>query len=107
MRDPETERLLTDVRKAVAAAREGGVTVRACIWDATHAAVDGDDRSWPSPEARHIADGACRAVEPPTAKADPTPRPQPPRTAWILFRLANRIAQRHAARAVLGTPDQT
>lgn len=90
MRDPETERFLTDVRRAVAAARAGGVTTRACIFDATTAAVDGEDR-WPSPEARHTAESACRAIEPPTAKAGPKP-PPPPAVARVLFWLANRAA---------------
>jgi hypothetical protein len=93
MRDPETERLLTDVRHAVTAARAGGVTVRACIFDATTAAVDADDRTWPSAEARKTADDACRAVEPATAKAGPKP-PPPPAVARALFWLANRIAAR-------------
>jgi hypothetical protein len=93
MRDPETDRLLTDVRRAVAAARAGGVTVRACIFDATAAAVDGDARTWPSPDARRTADGACRAVDPPTVKAGPKPSP-PPAAARVLFWLANRIAAR-------------
>ncbi|MDX3714394.1 hypothetical protein PV733_36815 [Streptomyces europaeiscabiei] len=96
MRDPETSRLLTDVRTAVAAARAGGVAVRACIFDATTAAVDGELREWPSPEARHTAEGACRAVDPPTAKAGPTP-PPPPAVARALFWLANRIAARSAS----------
>lgn len=72
MRDPETEQLLENVRKAVAAARTGGVTVRACIFDATAAAVDGDGRAWPSPEARHTAQEACRAIDPPTAAGPAT-----------------------------------
>jgi hypothetical protein len=92
MRDPETNRLLTDVRRAIVAAREGGVTVRACIFDATYAAVDGEDH-WPSAEARKTAEDACRAVDPPTAKAGPKP-PPPPAAARALFWLANRIASR-------------
>ena len=96
MRDPQTDRLLTDVRKAVAAARDGGATVRACIFDATAAAVDGEDR-WPSPEARRTAENACRAIEPPTAKAGPKP-PPPPAVARGLFWLANRIASTAAAK---------
>lgn len=64
MRTNETERLLKDVSKAVAIARARGVTARACIFDATAAAVDGDARVWPSPEARHIAEEACKAVDP-------------------------------------------
>jgi len=96
MRDPETDQLLTDVRKAVVAARDGGVTVRACIWDATRAAVDGDASGWPSPEARRTADNACQAVDPPTAKAGPKPAP-PPAVARALFWLANRIAARGTA----------
>lgn len=91
MRDPETDRLLTDVRRAVVAAREGGVAVRACIWDATRAAVDETADGWPSPDARKTADGACRAVDPPTAKAGPKP-PPPPAAARALFWLANRLA---------------
>jgi hypothetical protein len=91
MRDPETDRLLADVRKTVAAARSGGVTVRACIFDATAAAVDGELRTWPSPEARHTAENACRAVDPPTAKAGPKPPPLPA-AARALFWLAHRIA---------------
>jgi hypothetical protein len=93
MRHPETSRLLAGVRDAVVAARTGGVAVRACIFDATAAAVDGDSRNWPSPEARRTAEDACRAVDPPTAKAGPKP-PPPPATARALFWLANRIAAR-------------
>lgn len=93
MRDPDTDRLLTEVRAAVAVARQGGVTVRACIWDATAASVDGELKNWHSPEARRTADGACRAVDPPTAKAGPKP-PPPPAVARALFWLANRIATR-------------
>jgi hypothetical protein len=92
MRDPETDRLLTDVRQAVAAARAGGVTVRACIFDATAAAVDEKAIGWPSVEARRIADNACRAVEPPTGMANPAPRPKPPALARLLWSLANRLA---------------
>jgi hypothetical protein len=94
--DPETDQLLTDVRNAVVAARDGGVTVRACIWDATRAAVDCEASGWPSPEARRTADNACQAVDPPTAKAGPKP-PPPPAVARALFWLANRIAARAAA----------
>jgi hypothetical protein len=94
MRDPETARLLTEVRKAVSAARAGGVAVRACIFDATTAAVDGEVRGWPSAEARRIAENACRAIEPPTAKAAPEPRRTVPLAARVLFRIANRIAER-------------
>lgn len=98
MRDPKTDRLLTDVRHAVAAARTGGVAVRACIWDATRAAVDGRATGWPSEEARRTADDACRAVDPPTVKAGPKPPPPPPRAlARALFWLANRIAARGAS----------
>lgn len=93
MRDPKTEQLLTDVRRAVTAAREGGVTVHACIWDATCAAVDGDSRQWPSKEARQIADGACRAIEPPAAKANPQPQLKAPLAARLLWALANRITE--------------
>lgn len=93
MRDPETDRLLTDVRRAVATARAGGVTVRACIFDATVAAVDEDASAWPSAAARRTAEGACRAVDPPTAKAGPKP-PPPPAVARALFWLANRAATR-------------
>ncbi len=96
MRDPETERLLTDVRRAVAAARSGGVTVRACIFDATIAAVDEHATKWPSAEARKTAEDACRAVEPPTVKAGPKP-PPPPAVARALLWLANRIAARVAS----------
>lgn len=94
MRDPETDRLLADVRQAVTAARAGGVTVRACIFDATAAAVDEKAVGWPSPEARRIADSACRAVEPPTATVDPKPRPKPPALSRLLWALANRLAGR-------------
>lgn len=92
MRDPQTAQLLTDVKQAVARARQGGVTVRACIFDATTAAVDGEAH-WPSPEARRTAEDACRAVDPPTVKAGPKP-PPPPRIARALFWLANRITER-------------
>jgi len=94
MRDPETDRLLTNVRQAVTAARAGGVTVRACIFDATVAAVDESVRGWPSAEARKTAEDACRAVDPPTVMADPQPRSQPPAIARLLFALADRIAAR-------------
>jgi len=96
MRDPRTDQLLTDVRNAVTAAREGGVTIRACIFDATTAAVDADGRTWPSAEARKTAEDACRAVDPPTVKAGPKPPPPPP-VARALFWLANRIATRTEA----------
>jgi hypothetical protein len=94
MRDPEVDRLLTDVRKAVVAARSGGAAVRACIFDATSAAVDGEVRGWPSTEARKTADDACRAVDPPTAMPDPRPRPKPPAAARLLSNLANWLASR-------------
>lgn len=77
MRDPETERFLQAVRNAVAEACRGGVTIRACIWDATVAAVDGESHTWPSKEARRTAEAACRAVDPPTVAAAPD-APQPP-----------------------------
>lgn len=92
MRDPQTDQLLTDVQQAVARARKGGVTVRACIFDATTAAVDGES-GWPSTEARRTAEGACRAVDPPKVKAGPKPPPPPP-VARALFWLANRITER-------------
>lgn len=94
MRDPETDRLLADVRQAVTIARAGGVSVRACIFDATAAAVDEKAAGWPTAEARRIADNACRAVEPPTAMANPAPRPKPPALARLLWSLANRLAAR-------------
>ncbi|MFJ5973554.1 hypothetical protein [Streptomyces sp. NPDC093060] len=94
MRDPETDRLLTDVRRAVAAARAGGATTRACIFDATTAAVDADATAWPSDEARHAANNACRVVEPPTVKANPAPRSKPPALTRLLWHLANRVAER-------------
>lgn len=93
MRDPETDRLLRDVQTAVTAARKGGVTTRACIFDATTAAVD-VRVAWPTQEARRIADNACRAIEPPDTIADPSPRPKPPALARLLWNLANRIAAR-------------
>lgn len=96
MRDPETDRLLRDVQGAVVAARKGGVTTRACIFDATTAAVD-VRVDWPTQEARHIADNACRAIEPPDAKGGPKPS-LPPAAARGLFWLANRIAARKATR---------
>jgi hypothetical protein len=95
MRDPETARLLRAVSVAVADAREGGCAARACIWDATVAAVDGEYREHASPEARRTADGACRAVDPPTVKAGPRP-PDPPRLARWLLRLGNALASRKA-----------
>jgi hypothetical protein len=94
MRDPETERLLADVRQAVTAARAGGVSVRACIFDATAAAVDQKSAGWPTAEARRIADNACRAVEPPTVMANPAPRLKPPALARLLWAFANRLAAR-------------
>jgi hypothetical protein len=96
MRDPETSRLLDAVRSTVAEARRGGATVRSCIWDATAAAVDVAPGR-PSREARAIADAACRAVEPPTARANPTPRPKVPLLARVLFAAANGIARRAAS----------
>ena len=93
MRDPQTDQLLTDVQQAVARARKGGVTVRACIFDATAAAVDGEAH-WFSPEARRTAENACRAVDPPTVKANPQPLPKAPLAARVLLGLANRIAER-------------
>lgn len=91
MRDPETERLLTEVRRTVATARAGGVAVSVCLFDAAVAAVDESDRGWPSAEARRIAVAASRAVEPPDIMADPVPRP--PAAARLLWALANRIAR--------------
>ncbi|MFI8872424.1 hypothetical protein [Streptomyces sp. NPDC055243] len=96
MRDPESDRLLRDVQTAVVAAREGGVTTRACIFDATTAAVDAR-AAWPTQEARRIADNACRAIEPPDAMADPAARTKPPALARMFWGLANRIAARKAA----------
>lgn len=90
MRDPETERLLTDVRRAVVAARAGGVTVGACLFDAAVAAVDVSDRGWPSAEARRVAVAASRAVERPTAMADPDVR-RTPALARLLRRMADRL----------------
>jgi hypothetical protein len=97
MRDPETAHLLQAVQSAVIEARQGGVTVRACIWDATAAAVDGEPTPWPSPEARRTADNACRAVDPPRARANPEPRPEPPLLARWLFATADWVARRAAA----------
>ncbi|MCX5365892.1 hypothetical protein OG864_45160 [Streptomyces sp. NBC_00124] len=92
MRDPQTAQLLAEVQQAVVNARDGGVTARACIFDATAAAIDGGT-GWPSPEARKTAEDACRAIDPPTCKAGPKP-PPPPVAARALFWLANRIASR-------------
>jgi hypothetical protein len=64
MRDPETDRLLTEVRRAVAAARAGGVTVHACLFDAAVAAVDQEVHAWPSAAARKIAAAASTAAAP-------------------------------------------
>lgn len=94
MRDQITDQLLTAVRAAVAQARAGGVTTRACIWDATAAAVDADNRSRPSTEARRTANAACRAIEPSEARADTAPRPKAPRLARVLFAAANYLARR-------------
>jgi hypothetical protein len=63
MRDPETERLLSEVRRAVTAARQGGATVHACVWDAAQAATDEGSTGWPSGTARRVADTACLAIE--------------------------------------------
>ncbi|WP_405506417.1 hypothetical protein OG323_06315 [Streptomyces cyaneofuscatus] len=93
MRDPETDRLLTDVRAAVIAAREGGAAIRACIWDATAAAVDQKMQTY-SPEARSIADAACSAVEPPSAAPAKGPQVPPPFLAKLLWSAANWIASR-------------
>ncbi|MFJ8348971.1 hypothetical protein ACIQ9J_21945 [Streptomyces sp. NPDC094153] len=79
-------------------ARAGGVTVRACIFDATVAAVDEEVRAWPSAEARRTAENACRAVDPPTVTARPVPAPKPPAAARLLWSLANRIAARQNPR---------
>jgi hypothetical protein len=67
MRDPETTRLLADVQTAVVAARRGGVTARACIFDAAAAAADPDAAGWPSRPARRVAETAARAVDEPAA----------------------------------------
>ncbi|MEU0950477.1 hypothetical protein ABZ379_48840 [Streptomyces canus] len=91
MRDPETERLLTDVRRAVAAARTAGVTTRACLFDATTAAIDQNAATWPSTHARQVAENACRALDPPTVMANPAPRPRPPLLARLLLRLAEQL----------------
>jgi hypothetical protein len=91
MRDPETQRLLTDVRRAVVAARAAGVTTRACLFDATTAAVDQTAHGWPSAHARQVAENACRALDPPTVMANPAPRPRPPLLARLLLRLAEQI----------------
>jgi hypothetical protein len=79
MRDHETERLLWEVRRAVVAARLNGVSAKACIFDATVAAVDSSVRVFPSEEARRAAVRACRAVDAPEPVPDPAPRPQPVR----------------------------
>ncbi|MER7487920.1 hypothetical protein ABTY20_18835 [Streptomyces sp. NPDC126497] len=90
MRAPETERLLAEVRRVVAEARAGGVSVQACIFDATVAAVDGGTRSWPSAEARGIAVAACRAVEPPSVAELRLPS-KPPSLVQRLRALARRM----------------
>ncbi len=90
MRSPETERLLADVRRAVTEARAGGVSVQACIFDATVAAVDGGDRSWPSAEARGVAVAACRAVQPPTVTELRLPSRPPTGVQWLRARIARR-----------------
>ncbi|MDH6489606.1 hypothetical protein [Streptomyces sp. SAI-127] len=91
MRDPETARLLDDVRRAVAAARAGGVTARACLFDATTAAVDQSAAAWPSVHARQVAESACRALDRSPVRANPAPRPRPPLLARLLLRLAEQL----------------
>ncbi|MGW2213314.1 hypothetical protein [Streptomyces sp. NPDC001781] len=97
MRGPETDRLLADVQRAVVAARAGGVTVEACLFDAAVAAVDESAGGWPSAEARRAAVTASRVMEPSDAMADPEPRSRPPVLARLLWALANRVAARGAA----------
>jgi hypothetical protein len=58
--------------------------------------VDGDDRARSSPEARSIADNACQAIEPPTARLNPAPRPKPPLLARMLYAAANHIAPKES-----------
>jgi hypothetical protein len=101
MRDTKAERLLTDVRKAVAAARAGGVSVRACVFDAVVAAVNEKTDGWPTAEARHIADEACRAVESPTDQQDQEDQEEPPGRAFhelqesgLLWLINHRILHR-------------
>jgi hypothetical protein len=83
VRSPEVERVLTDVRRAVTEARAGGAGLRACIWNATTAAVDAPSaRAWPSEKARRTADAACLAVDP------------APRAARLLYSAAQWIIRR-------------
>lgn len=62
MRDKDTDRLLTDVRRAVIAAREAGIPAKSCVWDATVAAVDVRD-GWPSGRARALAKETALVVQ--------------------------------------------
>jgi hypothetical protein len=100
MRDPEIERLLTEVRRAVVDARAGGVTVGACLFDATVAAVDKTVQGWPSADARRAAVAASRVMEPPVVSPAPAPGRKPPALARLLWSLANRIAARTFSRVV-------
>lgn len=73
MRSADTEALLTKVRQAVAEARRAGVTVEACLWDATVAAVDQDPDGVASLETRKVAERvAAAAAESRQAAAPPT-----------------------------------
>lgn len=100
MRGSETDRLLTEVRRVVVDARAGGVTVGACLFDATVAAVDKTVQGWPSAEARKAAVAASRVMDPPSVTATPEPGPRPPMAARLLWSLANRIAARQPPRMV-------
>lgn len=91
MRDPKTERLLTDVRLAVTAARAGGVSAQACLFDAAVAAVDKEPVGWPSAEARSVAVAACRALEPPDALAAPAPSEPRARLRSVARRLRRMV----------------
>lgn len=71
MRDPNIDRLLTEVRQAVANARAGGATIHACVWDATAAAVDADAHRGLTREARQAADAATAAVAEATIQLSP------------------------------------
>jgi hypothetical protein len=98
MRTEETSRLLAAVRKAVTEARAGGVTARACVFDATVSAVDCERFGWPSSQARTAAEAACRGLEPTTAAAVvvATDQPAPPLVARLLLRAGQWIAERSA-----------
>lgn len=93
MRDAKTERLLTDVRLAVTAARAGGVSAEACLFDAAVAAVDVCPVGCPSAEARSVAAAASRCVRASAGVTTVVIEPEPSRLLAAL-RAVKRTARR-------------